>query len=165
MSILDVGPEEYRFEDEHDRIDERLDELAEEAADADEDAPALDSLTDEAARLERQLNDLERLIDEYGGDTTVTVKGLTAGDYARVQDDVADGGGPGAKRNLTVAEGLVNAPFFETEDPSRNTKIMTVAGLPIGALLWLEDRIEELTRGDEGNSDSFAERVQAKQGD
>lgn len=165
---MNFEPTTYTIRDERDRIDEQLDELAEKAASAD-DERTIQRFQQQAAELQHQLNGLDQLIDEYGPEATVTVEGLTTGGYAQVQDDIAQGtapgeSSPGARRNMIVGTGLVDAPFLEdTDADDRTATLARVAELPIGVTLWLEDRIDEETTGDKGNSKSFAERVREKE--
>jgi len=158
----------YAVGDERDRVDVRLDELADQVARAGAGSGAYDDAVEEASTLEEHLVALEWLVDEYGADAEVTIGGLTTGEYAEATDRVVDAqstqvGGPdsstGVGRVFFVASGLVDAPFLDATDIE--SKADVVSGLPPQVTTWLEAEIDEATLpADPGNS--FAERVQAR---
>jgi len=161
----------YRLGDERDRLDERLDELAERASEADSDH-ARQGIWQIARQVEDRLDGVQYLIDEYSADATVTVQPLTAGETARIEDSMADlqrrsdhsaGGLPGTRRNHDAAAALVDAPFLDDVDADDlDDCLPVVADLPTQAVKWLRARADDLSGIDEGNSKSFDERVAAQ---
>lgn len=142
-----------RVDEEFNRLDTRLDELADKILNAD-DATAYEQL---AAGVETQLSGVAYLRDEYGLDATVEIEGHTAGDMARVEDQIAERQErlgqqslPGTRQNLFVASGLVDAPFLD-DDAGFDEKLATVADQPVGVVRWLRARINDLTTVAEGN--------------
>jgi len=158
----------YTLRDERERLDERLDELADRAADADEGAGER-AVMQVAREVEIRLQGVQHLINEYGADGTVTVKALTAGDTAEIEDRAAGyrtqtdhtGGVPGARRNLTAASGLQDAPFLDDPDDF-DDRLAAVSEQPTGVVKWLRARAEDLASVDEGNVQSFDERLAAR---
>lgn len=158
-----------RLGDERDRLAQQHDEVQELVEEGDDSASA------SAARW--SLNEIDQmgaavteLITEHGEDATVTIKGLAAGEFGRVEDRVdtarsrRDGASiRGYHRVVYAAAGLVEAPFFSTEDvtdPSwddrppkerLDAKIQAVAAENIGLVKWLYSRVDEETTADEGN--------------
>lgn len=153
--------------EERDRLDARLDELVSRLQDANPDTASADVLQHEANDLDVQGRGVSHLIDEYGRDATVTVAGLSAGDFARVEDRAATmrsqhpgpGNLPGSSRNVFAAAVLVEAPFYTGDKTDLDAKISAVAAQPIGVVKWLESKGNDLTSVDSGNWTSFAERV------
>lgn len=139
--------------DARDRLDARLDELADKIVAAD-DPSALQSV---ASQVETRLSGVAYLCGEYDPEASVTVRGLTAGDYARVEDRLArmreEAPGdrlPGASTNVFAAAGLVAAPFVDERDPDLDDALPVVANQPVGVAKWLEHLVnEETTVGDE----------------
>jgi hypothetical protein len=158
--------ETLRLGDERDRLDSRLDELADQIVNADEPA----ALRQVASQVETRLSGLAYLVDEYGADATVTVRGLTAGEYARVEDRLAAmraeasaDSVPGAQTNLFAAAGLVDAPFADDCD-DLDAALAVVADQPVGVAKWLYAQVDDRT-GVEGNgyeplSERLADRLE-----
>lgn len=138
----------------------------------DTEADLLDMAADNARAAAKQqyLGDLDHmgrevqaLIDEYGPDATVTVRGLTAGEYAKVENRTAEAAervsgssAPGSGRLVFAAGGLCDAPFYDGEADDLNAKLECLAGQPIGVRKWLEDLVNDRTVADEGNWRSSA---------
>ncbi len=172
-------PETYDLVEERDRIDERLDELAEVLRDADSGSASAQVLKKEANETEARLSGVAWLIDEYGEDATVTVKGLGSGSYAKSEDRLSavraerdePGGIPGSKRNVFAAAGLVDAPFLDLDEDASESqqfkqKLAAVSSdeRPVGVSMWLEHVVNEETTI-EGNWTPLSERLAASSED
>jgi len=162
----------YRLGDEFDRLDERLDEAAANLQSAEPDTMTAQIHKQQCNTLETQLSGVAWLVDEYGADATVTIAGLDAGMFARVQDRAAamrverdePGDIPGARGQVFAAMALVDAPFLADGTTSLDGKTEAVSsGLPIGVAKWIEDRANELTSVSEGNFTPLHERLKATQ--
>jgi len=135
--------------EERDRLDERLDELATQLSTADN----VDALQQVASNVETQGAAVAQLCDEHGDETTVTVRGLTAGEYAQVEDKVAryrqDADGnptPGGRKNVFAAMGLVDGPFDDLETVEElDDYIAIVADQSVGVRDWLYAKVNDLT--------------------
>lgn len=105
------------------------------------------------------------------GAVTVTLGGLTAGEYARVADLVsaasqqrvgfAQGGGParqGQSRNVFVAAGTVSAPWIES-GMDLEAQADAVGDLSPNFVEWLETQINDLTTPPESVGNDFGDRV------
>ncbi|PSP80166.1 hypothetical protein BRC81_02960 [Halobacteriales archaeon QS_1_68_20] len=170
---------EVRLGDAFDELDAHLDELAAMLQDADSETASAQALLRRANETEARLSGVAWLIEEYGEDATVTVTGLGAGDFARVEDRVATiraqsdepGGVPGSKRNVVAAAGLVDAPFLDLdEDASERQQFKQKLGavgsdqLPVGVTKWLEHLVNEES-SIEGNWTPLSERLAASSED
>lgn len=165
-----IGETTVTLGDERDRLDARLDDLAESLASADTDTQGAQWLRQQANEIDQQGNGVAYLIDEYGADAEVTVRGLDAGGFAQVEDRIADinagadgpGNNPGSARNVWAATGLVDAPFFDEKPDSGNSayrqKLDAVAAQPVGVAKWLEALVNEETSV-EGNWKPLSERI------
>jgi hypothetical protein len=153
---------------ERDRLDSHLDEYAREASDAD-DSSAVDQL---AAACQQRLLGVDHLIQTHGAQATVTIRGLSAGDYARVEDRVAakrerenQQSLPGYRRNVYVATGLVEAPFLDIDADAPASEfeqtVRAVATQPVGVVKWLESRIDDETSVASDDFQSYAARLKA----
>lgn len=136
-----------RLGDERDRLDGQLDDYAAQLQAAD----TADAIQRLAAECEQRLAGVSHLCDEFGADAVVTIRGLTAGEFAKVEDRVAEKRErssqeqlPGFHRNVYVASGLVAAPFVDT-DAGFNARLEAVAGQPVGVVKWLQERIDDAT--------------------
>jgi len=172
-----TGAEETRrLSEERDRLDQELDGLAEKLVDAESGTQSAQMLQRSANEAETRLAGVCHLIDEYGADATVTVQGLDAGGYARVQDRAEairaqrdkPGDVPGARSNIFAAQGLVDAPFLDAEDLADevdplDAKLAAVSSQPLGVAKYLESIANELTTVSEGNFASLQERLAEKQ--
>lgn len=173
---LRLGDEIERLAEEYDRVEAMGDE-------------ADDSASGQAVRwslneLDQQGAAVAELADEHGRDATVTIRGLTAGEFGRVEDRVDAArqrrdGAPsmqGYHRVVYAAAGLVEAPFFDPDavtgpdwasrTPSErlDAKTETVADLNIGLVKWLYARIDDQTTPDEGNWRASAGQPPAGEG-
>lgn len=151
----------------YDRLDDRLDELARSLADADDPA----ALRQVASGVDTQLGAVGWLIDRHGDDATVTVRGLTAGEHAHVEDrlaamrDAADGDTiPGARTNVYAAAGLVDAPFLDAHDPDLDAALATITDLPVGVAKWLEAEVNDRTTVEGNEHVGLATRLAAASG-
>lgn len=157
--------DELRLGDERDRLEQRLDDLAESASEAEHGFAAV---RQEAGQLETQLGGVLTLIEEHGEDATVAVRGLTAGEFAKVEDDLAarreetgQQSLPGFRDNLIAAKGLDAAPFLPNKDVVDDwdgVKLDAVADSTVGVAKWLSAAVN--TRTTDGDTDfrSFRER-------
>lgn len=158
--------ETIRLGDALDELDDQLDQLAASLQTAEDGTASAAVLQRSANEIDTQGADLSGLVDEYGEDAEVTVRGLDAGEYARVEDRVAamragtdePGGLPGSSRNVWAAAGLVDAPFLD-DDAGFDAKIQTVAAQDPGVAKWLEARVNDLTSVSEGNWTPLRERL------
>lgn len=164
-----LGEETLRLGDELDRLDEQLDEYAEKLADVESGTASARMLQQAANELDTQGGAVAALVEEYGPDATVTVRGLDAGGFARAEDRLAameaqadaPGGLPGSDRNVFAAVGLVDAPFYNGPSEGQSeldAKIAAVAGQPVGVAKWIHAKVNELTTVSEGNWKPLAER-------
>lgn len=158
-----LGAERERLADQHDAV------LAQDgAADA-------DAIRYGATELAQRGAAVAGLIEEYGADAEVTVRGLTAGRYARVEDRVATHrqrrddlqAARGYHRNVYAAAGLVDAPFFDRDAaadrvgaPNQerawadlatreqlDAAVAVVADQPPGVVKWLHGLVDDVTGG------------------
>jgi len=168
---MTLEEEELRLGDERARLDQRLGELADQIVAADEPA-AFQQL---AANVEKQLAGVAYLCEKYGDDATLTVRGLGAGPAANRDDRVADvraardgqGNAPGARRNVTAATGLVDAPFIEYDgegEPDYETTpaALTADEMPATVPRYIAARVEEKTSVSAGNYQPLGERLQER---
>lgn len=114
--------------------------------------------------LDHMGREVQALIAEYGADATLTVRGLSAGEYAKVENRTAEAAeavngsaAPGSGRLVFAAGGLVDAPFYDGDADDLNAKLACLADQPIGVRKWLEDLVNERTVADEGNWRDSAE--------
>lgn len=163
---MTLQQETLRLGDERERLDAKLDELVDQAAGAD-DATAVQTV---ATRVQTRAAAVDWLVEEYGPDATVTVRGLDAGEYANAEDDVAgmrqqasQDSVPGAKRNVFAAHALVDAPFLEKRDPPFEEAIETLADQPPGVVKWVHNRADSLTTVSGEDFRTFSERLAARQ--
>jgi len=145
---MTLGRETLTLSEERQRLDTRLEDLADKIVQADDPA----TLRSVGAQIETRLSGVVYLADKHGADTTVTVRGLTAGDYAEVEDRLAqmraEAGQeelPGASTNLFAAGGLVDAPFIGEDNPPLEDRLAAVADQPVGVAKWLESRVNDCT--------------------
>jgi hypothetical protein len=163
--------ETRRLADECERLDAELGDLAISLADAEDGTQSAAMLKQSASKVETQLAGVSYLIDQYGADATVTVRGLDAGAYARVQDRAEairaqrdmPGDVPGARSNVFAAMGVVDAPFLTAEalddmDPL-DAKLDAVSGQPLGVSRYFEAVTKDLTTVAEGNFRTLRERL------
>jgi len=130
-------------------------------------------LKQSANEIETRLAGVAHLIDQHGADAEITVRGLDAGAYARVQDrgeairsqrDLP-GDIPGARANIFAATGLVDAPFLGAADidgDPLDAKLDAISGQPIGVSKYIEGVANDLTTVSAGNFESLRERLATK---
>lgn len=171
------------LEEERDRLESDMDELATELAKVPEeqqteDNPRYATLHQLGQRLEQRRNGVAHLASEYGEEAEVRVGALTAGEYAWVEDNSSDlanqrGGGSvdGAARNHLAAAGLVDAPFLPDEEyanpPDRMEAYLGVVAGDLSAMpvKWLAARINDRTSLEPEEGNSFQDMVAAKASD
>ena len=177
LSLIDT--EEINLEQERDRLRDRMDDLAETQADwadtaNDPDEPKqtrqkarqrIEQLTTQGNELNNQVNILQLIEDEWGI-STVTLKGLSAGDVNRVEDIVDDY--PAVReRDAWVALGTADAPYL-CHDPDDIAQadyedtVQAVADLPLAYVRWAEGKISELSHLSESEGNGYIELVQEK---
>lgn len=155
-----------RFDPDTLTLQAEIDRLAAEYDDTEADLTDLEADSARAASKQRYLGDLDQmgrevaaLADAHGEDATVTVRGLSAGEYAKVENRTAEaasnvsgsGGAPGSGRLVFAAAGLVDAPFYDGDEGDLNAKLQALAEQPVGVRKWLEDLVSERTVADEKN--------------
>ena len=161
----------YQLADEYDRLDQRSEELSDEAARVDEDTDRFETLVQEGIAIDSQLGGLQWAIDEWGEDVEVTIGGLTKGEHARVGDtSKADaqrviGGGDdqptdGVESVRKTAMGIRDAPPLP-DNADFERRVAFVRDVNTQFAGWAERRVNDLTSY-EGNSKSFLERVSEK---
>jgi hypothetical protein len=152
-----------------DDVDQQLDDLADRMVEADGGTAAAQTITQLVSDAEKSLQGLVWLRGEYAADAEITVRGLSAGDQARVEDRASDiraersgaGNAPGSRRQVTVATGLVDAPFLDAGAGYKET-LRTVADLPDGVVVWLQSEIDDATSLEGNEYRRFGERLQAR---
>lgn len=150
------------------RLADRADDLEQLETD---DSASGQSVQYAGSQIELQGRSLAALADEHGHDAAVTYRGLSAGQFGRVEDRVerarqrrdGDPALQGYHRVVYAAAGLVEAPFFDPEAvenppwssraPTQrlDAKIERVADLDIGLVKWLYGRVDDATTPDAGN--------------
>lgn len=165
---MTLDREVVTLSEEKQRLDDRLEELADKIVQAD-DPTALRSV---GAQVETRLSGVAYLVAQHGADGVVTVRGLTAGDYAEVEDRLAqmrtEAGQedlPGASTNVFAAGGLVDAPFLPAADNdlSLADRVRIIADQPVGVAKWLESRVNDLTTVEGNGYVGLDRRIAAKQ--
>jgi len=155
----------YDLREVRDDLDDRLDELAADVQAAD---GVPDTLAAEANRVERHLAGVSWAVAEYE-EPYVTVGALTAGEYAQVQDHVAeaqdhvgDSAGMGAQQIAMAAAGVVEGPFLDEDVPEGVAGFAqrreAVSDLPPQFVMWLETAVDEQTTP-EVEVGNFAQRL------
>ena len=161
------------LEAEAQRLDERLDDLADEAAETDSDTQEYEDLRAKARMVEQKLVGVKWALnpdsDEQRTPTReVTIGEVLTGDYAQVEDrsrDVQrqrvgrgeDSSVSGAQRVFFVAAGLQAADFLDA-GADFEAKANAVNQLAPQFTTYLEDRIDELSTPDV-DVGNFEERV------
>lgn len=163
--------ETYELAAELQRVESRLDDIADEIADLEDGNPLIDRRAKEGQRLERQRVGLAWALhpderedrDPY---ESVTISELTASTHlqagSRAESDTADldlPNGTDTRRLYRVASAVESGDFLD-DDAGFDETLVAVGQLKPHLFAWLEDRVDELSSPDvEGNS--FAERVAA----
>jgi hypothetical protein len=165
------------LEAEAERLDQELDELADEAAAADSDSDEYEELREQARALEQQLVGVKWALNPSPDEgrervESVTIGEVLTGDYARVEDrsrDVQrqrvgrgeDSSVSGAQRVFFVAAGLQDADFLDA-GADFDAKARAVNQLAPQFTTFLEDRIDDLSTPDV-DVGNFEARVAEKQ--
>lgn len=161
--------QEVSLVDELEQLGRQADEVDGLFDEADDSASA-ETLQWSAAEIDQQGAAVAELIEKHGADATVTVRGLTLGEFGRVEDRVEDfrrrksgEAAAGYERVVFAAAGLVDAPFFNREDVDDppwedrsaserlDAKIKTVRGLDPALGKWLYRVVDDETSPDQGN--------------
>jgi len=178
--------------EEYDRLDDRADELATLAADA-ENQQAYRQTYNEIMVQGQAVGWLingdpegDGDFDGYGRAPSVVVRGLTADQRARVFNRVEELKRvrdqqhlPGSHDVVYAGTGLIAAPFFDPDDggvphpddPDVTTSerndaaIAAVRAQPPGVQKWLYALVDDLTTVSGGNWTSFNERIAASRSD
>jgi len=181
----------YDLASERERLDERLDELAERetqisrdhdavtihvdgstSVDGDDPPKELQELRQEASEVANQLAGVAWALDEYGPEAEVTLGDPDTGDMANVTDRSLDakrsqigrGDNPsvvGVQQVFYVAAGVIDAPFVDKSAGFEDT-VRAVRGLKPQFTGWLESRIDDLSEPEVDLGNDYSERVQAK---
>jgi|APHM01.1.fsa_nt_gi hypothetical protein len=177
---MSLQTREIRLGDAFDDLDQELDELAAKLREAEAGTASAATLDELASQTERALSGVSFLVygDEdvgfagYGEDATVTIGGLDAGDYARVDDRAAaiseqsddPGGNPGSRATVYAAVALVDAPFLPAPDDvdesdPLNIKMAAIAEQPVGVRDWLQSQANDLTTVSDDHFRPLRERL------
>jgi hypothetical protein len=157
------------LDEEAERLESEIDELAKQLAEISPDNPAYDTLLSKGKQLDTQLSGVEWGREEWDVDQ-ITLSGLTGGEFGRVEDELSDaaasrqrrGGQPGARRVYIVAYGTDDAPYIDA-GMDDDEKIAAAANLPVAYLKWAEAQINDLsTVGNENGRQSFTQLVAEK---
>ncbi|WP_256394117.1 hypothetical protein [Natronoarchaeum rubrum] len=151
---MPLRTETYDFDEEEQRLEDKLDELDDVLDDVD-DADIRQRFENERPQLRAHLEGVRWARDEaydaeyapmWDADVdAVTFGGLTGGEFGALEDDVGEhGGGSGAVRVYQVAKGTVEAPYVD-DSMGDDERIGTVSQLPVAYLKWARDRIDALT--------------------
>ncbi|MFW5896260.1 MAG: hypothetical protein ACOCUA_02635, partial [archaeon] len=158
------GEETIVLEEEFERLDDRLSDLTE-RIDAAEESQQLMQI---ASNVQTRFGGVSYLCDEFGSDAEVTVRGLTAGEYAAFEDKTAqysqeaDGPIPGARKNVYAAAGLVDGPFEDLEEAEGlDDYLAIVAQQPVGVRDWIHHRVDDLTTVSGDDFRPLSERLAA----
>lgn len=166
---MPLDEREVDLQEELERLEDKRVEIADQAADLDPENPAYDTVTSNGQTLDTHIRGLRWAVEEWDADT-ITLSGLTGGEFGRVEDELADaaasrdrrGGQPGARRIYLVAYGTQQAPHLP-DDPTDDERIAAASGLPVAFLKWAESEINDLsTVGNETGRKSFSQLLAEK---
>lgn len=167
---MPLDEREVDLQEELERLKEERQEIAEQVADLDPENPAYNSLATDGQSLDTHIRGVRWALDEWETDT-VTLSGLTGGEFGKIEDELADaaasrerrGGQPGARRVYMVAYGTKRAPFLP-DNPSDDERIAAASDLPMSFLKWVEAKVNDLsTVGNGADSKSFSQLLAEKQ--
>ena len=159
----------YDLDEEAARLDAALDEAADAASEADRSSDAFIEAVTRGQDAETYRVGVELLRREYSA-TSITLRELRAGDFARVDSYTAataeqsGGNGVGPAKLYTVAAALVDAPFVP-DDADFEQRVHAVRQLEQQVLLYLYDRIDDLSTPDVDFIEGFGQRLSARMAD
>ena len=171
---MPLRTETYTFAEEIERLEQRCQEIAEQAVDLEDGNPRKQELLAEGQQLDAQLAGVrwaqtaheDEVVPTWSDDVSaITLGGLTGGEFGRIEDDLTTSGadvGKGATRVHLAEAGTVDAPYLDSSMGERE-RISAVAALPLPFLKWAEDRVNHLTGVGEGNGKSFGDMLQDAQ--
>jgi len=156
------------FREEIERIEAERESLAEEVAEMDSDDPQRARKAKRGIELDAHLDGLEWAahtahddadVPQWDDDVdSITLSGLTGGQFGAIEGEVADGTDRGqsaqqVERVAKVRMGTVDAPYID-DGMGEKQEIAAVAGLPTGFLRWVGSKVEELSSvGNDERSD------------
>jgi len=152
-----------------DDVDAQLDELADRMLDAEAGTAAAQTVSQLVSDAEDALDGLAWLAERHGPDAEITVRGLSAGQQAKLDDRHADlraerqapGNAPGSHRQVKAATGLVDAPFIAS-DADYQERLAALADQPVGVVRWIESEVEEATSLEGNGYEPFVARLRAR---
>lgn len=146
---MPLQTDEVVFDEAIAALESDIDDLADRVSEMDPSSDQARALEDRANRLDTHRRGLEWARSEWDVES-VTLGGLNAGEYGRLQDDLPNDAGDGASRIFFVAYGTVSAPYVADD---REQTVANVSQLPPAFVKWAEAKINDLTHvgGDEGN--------------
>ena len=157
---------EFVFDEEIDRLEQEREDVADRAADLPQDSPAFAQQARRGMDLDRYLRGLRWARDEAHTDTdvpawdeateSVTLGGLTAGEYGRLQQQLQSDGDDLPERVYDVVAGTVQAPYWN-DGATEPEQFAAVGSLPPAFVSWASAQISDLTEVGEGNGKSFGE--------
>ncbi|MDF9748360.1 hypothetical protein [Natrinema salsiterrestre] len=167
---MPLRTETYDLDEEVQRLEDKIAELDDVLEDIEDDNPVAQRFENERVGLETTLEGVRWARDEaFEADyapqwdedaDTITLGGLTAGEFGSIEDDIADGSGQGAVRIYQVARGTVDAPYVD-DGMDDDQQIGAVSQLPLAYTKWAQTRIDELTgvggNGETSYSELYAE--------
>lgn len=165
---MSLQEETYTLAEAFEEIDGELDDLVERWQNAEPGTPGAVALQNECNEHEAMLEGLAWLVEEYGEDAAVTVAGLDAGEFSRVEDRASamrsqsdqPGGLPAATRNVRAGMALVDAPFLEADDGDLDACVDALtSGKPVGVVKWVAAKATDLGTVAEGNFKPVSERL------
>jgi len=122
-------------------IDDRVDELNEALDELDADTPDAESLRARKNRLSYLRNGLAWQRDDWGGDTTIEVGALTAGEEAKMHREVPSAAEPKEMRLWFVAASTEAAPYVGND---LTETFHEVSGLHPAFVEWVESKANSL---------------------
>ena len=159
----------YDLEEEATRLDADLDAAADAASEAEQGSDAFVEAVTRGQDAEKYLVGVELLRQEYGA-TSITLRELRAGDFARIESYTAatseqsGGNGVGPHKLYTVAAALVAAPFVG-ENADFEQRVHAIRQLEQQVLLYLYDRVDDLSTPDVDFIEGFGQRLSARMAD
>lgn len=177
----DARTKELRLADARDRLLAEREELAERAADLtdaeDEDDARAQAVTirEEAEETESHAHGLHWAVegdaeddgfDGWGEDATVTIRPLTAGDSATVDQHLEQSWMGGVSESIRtharIAVAIEDAPFVEDGADLTDAHAAVAELAHDGFVDWLAAEVESFSTPDLGNWQSFSDLVGAK---